>query len=145
MLVSPIPLHRWRMWGRGYNQSALIARALSRSMGLELGLDVVRRTRATPMLRGMGPKARKETVRGAFAVSPEWKERVKGRSVLLIDDVYTTGATGNACARVLKRAGAAEVRLLCWARVLRSEEADADRLTKAALEHTSSRQDWRGA
>lgn len=125
-IVAPVPLHRWRIWRRGYNQSALIARAVASKGGLPLALDLLRRQRATPILRGMGPAARAKAVRGAFAVAPDRREMLKGRSVLLIDDVYTTGATANACARALKRAGAAEVRLICWGRVLPGEAEPID-------------------
>lgn len=123
ILLAPVPLHRWRIWRRGYNQAALIARALARRRGLELALDLVERTKATPLLRGLGPAARVKAVRGAFHVPHGRRETVRGRSVLLVDDVYTTGATGNACAQALKRAGAAEVRLVCWARVVLAEHA----------------------
>lgn len=119
VLVVPVPLHRWRIWSRGFNQSALIARSLARRRGLNVVVDLLERSKATPMLRGLGPQARARTVRGAFKVSDRYRARVVGRSILLIDDVYTTGATANACARVLKQAGAAEVRLICWARVVR--------------------------
>lgn len=117
-LVAPVPLHRWRIWSRGYNQAALIARSVARRNGLPLALDLLRRTRATPLLRGLGRQARAEAVKGAFAVRPGARAAIEGRAVLLIDDVFTTGATADACARALKRAGAAEVRLLCWARVV---------------------------
>lgn len=126
VILAPVPLHRWRIWRRGYNQSALIARALAAKGGPPLMLDLVERRRATPILRGMGPAARAKAVRGAFAVSAGRKAGVKGRIVVLIDDVYTTGATANACARALKRAGAAEVRLICWARVIREEAEHVD-------------------
>ena len=119
-LVAPVPLHRWRIWSRGYNQAALIARALARDRG-QLALDLVHRARRTPPLRGMGRLARERAVSGAFRLNPAWKDQVKGRRVVLIDDVYTTGATAKGCARILKRAGAAEVNLLCWARVVRDE------------------------
>ncbi len=119
-LVVPVPLHRWRLWSRGYNQALLIARGLADRSGLDCIPDLLVRTKATPMLRGLGRKARAKAVAGAFAVAG--KVRVKGRTILLIDDVYTSGATADACARALKRAGAAEVRLLCWARVLREEQ-----------------------
>jgi ComF family protein len=121
LLIAPVPLHRWRIWRRGYNQSALIARALHRIAGGELALDLLERRKATPVLRGMGPSARAKAVRGAFLVPTRRRDGLKGRTVLLIDDVYTTGATANACARALKRAGASEVRLLCWARVVRDD------------------------
>lgn len=119
VVVAPVPLHRWRIWSRGFNQSALIARSLARRRGLDLALDLLERRKATPMLRGMGPAARAKAVRGAFWVAERHRAAIVGRSILLIDDVYTTGSTANACAKALKQAGAAEVRLLCWARVRR--------------------------
>jgi ComF family protein len=126
VLVTPVPLQRWRIWSRGFNQSALIARALARRRGLTLALDLVERRKATPMLRGLGRAQRARAVRGVFAVADRHRPALKGRRILLIDDVYTTGATANACAAALKRAGAAEVRLLCWARVLRGTSPTLD-------------------
>ncbi len=116
--LAPVPLHRWRIWRRGYNQSALIATALARRLGLETRPDLIERTRATPPLRGMSPSERKATLRGAFQLPERHRSSVQGRSILLIDDVYTSGATANACARLLKRAGAERVDILCWTRVL---------------------------
>ncbi|MBV9840201.1 MAG: ComF family protein [Sphingomonadaceae bacterium] len=123
-LIAPVPLHARRLWWRGHNQSALIARALARRHGLALVPDLAARTKATPLLRGLGRKARARAVRGAFAVPARHRPLVKDRRVLLIDDVFTTGATADACAATLKRAGAAEVRLLCWARVLRDSDGE---------------------
>ena len=117
-LLVPVPLHRWRIWRRGYNQSALIASALSRRSGVAAELDLLRRTRATPLLRGLGRRERALAVRGAFAVPKPARQRLAGRVVVLVDDVFTTGATANACALALRRAGAARVEVLCWARVL---------------------------
>ena len=121
-VLIPVPLHRWRIWSRGFNQSALIARSLARATGQTLLLDTLVRRKATPVLRGLGANARAKAVRGAFEVPPERKSLLSGRTVLLIDDVFTSGATAGACARVLKRAGAERVVVLCWARVL--QEAD---------------------
>lgn len=118
-LLACVPLHRWRIWGRGFNQSALIARALARQAGRDLDVDLLRRTRATPPLRRMSPGQRRLAVRGAFALRTG--AVVRGRTIVLVDDVYTTGATANACARVLKRAGAAAVIVLSWARVVRGD------------------------
>lgn len=123
-LLVPVPLHRWRIWGRGFNQAALIARGLSRLSGVPIELDRLRRVKATPVLRGLGARGRTRAVASAFAMAPTARERVRGRSVVLVDDVFTSGATTDACVRVLKRAGAARVTILCWARVLDPDAAD---------------------
>jgi ComF family protein len=120
-LLVPVPLHRWRIWKRGYNQAALIASALARRSGLECASDVLRRTRATPPLKGLGRRERALAVRGVFAVEKADRPRLKGRHVILVDDVYTSGATAGACARTLRRAGARSVAVLTWARVVRVE------------------------
>lgn len=121
-ILVPVPLHRWRIWRRGYNQAALIAGALARRSGIEARLDLIERVKRTPPLRGMGRRERSEAVRGAFRVAARHKEAVRGRAIVLVDDVYTSGATANACARVLKRAGAAQVNVLAWARVVRGSD-----------------------
>lgn len=118
-ILVPVPLHRWRIWKRGYNQAALIALALARRAGLEARLDLIERVKATPPLKAMGPKARQDAVRGAFRVAARYKPALGGRTVILIDDVYTSGATANACAGALRHAGAARIEVLCWARVVR--------------------------
>jgi ComF family protein len=117
-LLIPVPLHRWRIWHRGFNQSALLARQLAKISDQPFALDVLRRAKPTPLLRGLGAKARAAAVQGVFAVGKENAATLKGRTVVLVDDVYTSGATANACANALKRAGAAKVLVLCWARVL---------------------------
>ena len=112
-VLVPVPLHRWRLWGRGFNQSVLIARALGRP----LDPDLLRRTHATPRLKGLNPSQRRRTVGNAFAVRSG--AAVDGRDFILVDDVMTTGATADACARVLRRGGARSVELLAFARVMR--------------------------
>ncbi len=114
-LLVPVPLHRWRLWGRGYNQAALIAAALSRGSGVVHDPLLLRRPRRTPALRGMNPRQRRDAVRAAFSVD----RRIEEAHVVLVDDVYTSGATADACARVLLKAGAGKVSVLCWARVTR--------------------------
>lgn len=117
-LLMPVPLHRWRIWKRGYNQSALIVQALARRTGLPVELDLLRRVKATPPLKGMGRRERALAVRGAFGLAPGAKARLQGKAVVLVDDVYTSGATANACARLLKRSGAVRMDIICWARVV---------------------------
>jgi ComF family protein len=115
-LMVPVPLHRWRLWGRGFNQAALIAAALSRTSGIAHDPLLIKRAKRTPALRGMNPRQRREAVRAAFVVAAA--DKLKGRHVVLIDDVYTSGATADACTRVLLKAGAAKVTVLCWTRVV---------------------------
>lgn len=115
-LLVPVPLHRWRLWSRGYNQAALIGAALARRTGIPHDPLALVRTRATPPLRDLGGRERARAVRGAFAV-PD-RVRVAGRAIGLVDDVYTSGATTDACTRILLARGARSVTILCWARVL---------------------------
>jgi ComF family protein len=120
-LLVPVPLHRRRLWLRGFNQSVMIGRVVSRISGVPLAIDCLQRSRATPMLGGLGRVRRARAVRGAFRVPEERAALLAGRTIYLVDDVYTSGATANSCARALKRAGAAQVIVLCWARVIRDE------------------------
>lgn len=117
-LMVPVPLHRWRLWSRGFNQAALIGSALSRATGVAHDPFALRRPRRTPALRGMGPKQRARAVQAAFAVDPACAGSLRGRHLVLIDDVYTSGATADACTLALLNAGAAKVSVLCWARVV---------------------------
>ena len=123
-LLVPVPLHRWRIWSRGFNQAALIAASLSRATGVPADAELLRRVKATPVLRGLGPRGRAKAVAGAFALAAGAQAKLAGKTVVLIDDVHTSGATATACARVLKRGGADKVILLCWARVLEDAALD---------------------
>ena len=119
-LLVPVPLHRWRLWSRGFNQSALVARELSRRLGIAADPMALSRTRRTPPLKGMSRLQRRRTVAGAFRVRD--KSAIAGKTVILVDDVLTTGSTAEACARTLKRAGAARVELISWARVVKPSQ-----------------------
>jgi len=116
-ILVPVPLHRSRLWSRGFNQAALIARELAR--GCKIGHDplVLRRRKRTAALKGMTPLQRRREVAGAFEVVEP--EKMAGRKIILVDGVLTTGSTANSCARTLKKAGAGRVDLICWARVVR--------------------------
>lgn len=118
-LVVPVPLHRWRLLRRRYNQSALLALAVSRSSGVAAVPDLIRRVRATASQGGLSAGQRRRNVAGAFRVAPRLADRVAGRRVVLVDDVHTTGATLVACTGALRRAGATNVDVLTLARVVR--------------------------
>jgi len=115
--LVPVPLHRWRLFRRRYNQAALLAHALSRESGIPVLPDLLARRRATPSQGGLGRRGRARNVAGAFALGRRGAGLVPGRSILLVDDVHTTGATLAECARLLGRAGAAKIEVLTLARV----------------------------
>lgn len=122
-VIAPVPLHPSRLFQRRFNQSAELARAVSRLSGTLVVPDLLKRTRATPSQVGLSPAARRRNVAGAFSLVAGNGEKVRGRNVLLIDDVLTTGATVEACARRLRAEGAAAVNVLTLARVVPGEDA----------------------
>ena len=117
--LVPVPLHRFRLFTRRYNQAALLAHAVARHHGVAVAPYLLVRTRATPSQAGLNPSAREANVRGSFAVRGARKAAVADRRFVVVDDVVTTGATVAACASVLLRAGAAAVDVLTLARVVR--------------------------
>lgn len=121
-LIVPVPLHRKRLWTRRFNQSALLAQELARQTGKLYAPDTLLRKKCTPPQKGLSRKERNNNVRNAFAVSPRRIAALKGRNVLLIDDVFTSGATLDACTRTLKEAGAVAVYILTIARVTRESD-----------------------
>ena len=117
-LIAPVPLHRWRLLWRRYNQAALLAHALGRLSGKPVAPGLLVRRRATPSQGHLNPAQRRANVAGAFALRPA-AAGIEGKRVLLVDDVLTTGATAGECAKVLLKAGAAAVDVLTLARVNR--------------------------
>ncbi len=115
-LVVPVPLHRWRLWRRRYNQAALLGMALAKQANRPCLPDALERARATPSQGTLGRGQRARNVQGAFRLRRP--EAVAGRKVLLVDDVLTTGATIGECARTLLRGGAQRVDVLTLARVV---------------------------
>lgn len=118
-LIVPVPLHPRRLIKRRFNQAALLAAPVARRSGLKVAAHILRRTRATPSQGEQTAKGRLRNVQGAFAVPGRYKAELKGKRVVLIDDVMTTGATLSACARTLKRAGASHIDVLTLARTVR--------------------------
>jgi ComF family protein len=118
-LLVPVPLHWTRLFARRYNQAAILAHAIHRAGGPPVGPDWLRRHRRTPSQGKLNPESRERNVRGAFGLSRGADP--KGRRIVLIDDVLTTGATVAECARLLRRHGALRVDVLTLARVVRGE------------------------
>lgn len=120
-IIMPVPLHQRRLLKRRYNQSAVLSSLLASDLSLNHAPEMVERIKNTPPQQGNINK-RSKNVRGAFKVVSGGKERLKGKTILLIDDVYTTGATAENCARVLKRAGAGKVYILTVFRVVSAQK-----------------------
>ncbi|WP_428628348.1 double zinc ribbon domain-containing protein [Sphingopyxis sp.] len=118
ILLVPVPLHRWRLWSRGFNQAALMADELARATGAPRDHHLLLRVKSTASLRGKTRRERERIVAGAFALADDGKARATGRHIVLIDDVHASGATLRAAAKVLRRSGAARVSALTWARVV---------------------------
>ncbi|MEQ8651165.1 MAG: ComF family protein [Kiloniellales bacterium] len=118
-LIVPVPLNRWRLFRRRFNQAALLAQALARETGVPPALDLLHRVRATPSQGRRSREARKRNVAGAFALAPGAAERIAGQRLLLIDDVMTSGATLDEASKVLRRGKPKKVTVLTLARVLR--------------------------
>lgn len=119
--LIPVPLHPYRLLARRYNQSALIAHALSRETGVACLPMGLKRVRATPPQGHLSTKERHKNVRKAFAVPHAVAHRIVGKKIILVDDVFTTGATVQECTKVLLKSGAGEVHILTIARVVREE------------------------
>ena len=116
--LVPVPLHWRRLWARRFNQSAALAKEISAVTGVPLAYAALKRGRATAQQVGLTAAERAANVQGAFVVPSEARAGVKGRRFILVDDVLTSGATTDACARALLRAGAANVDVLVFARVV---------------------------
>jgi ComF family protein len=116
--VVPVPLHWRRLWARRFNQSAALASAISAASGVPVALAALKRVKATAQQVGLSRTERATNVQGAFRVPDEGKTEVRGRRLVVVDDVLTSGATAEGCARALLRAGAVNVDVLVFARVV---------------------------
>jgi ComF family protein len=121
--IVPVPLHWRRLWARRCNQSALLAKTISAESGVPMADLALRRVKATAQQVGLSKTARAENVQGAFRVPKERRGELVGRRLILVDDVLTSGATVDACARALLRTGAAAVDVLVFARVVETVQA----------------------
>jgi len=115
--LVPVPLHWRRLWARRFNQSAMLAATVAKDSGVPVAFDALKRVKATAQQVGLSRTERAANIQGAFKVPAEGKAAVAGRRLVLIDDVLTSGATVEGCARALLRAGAANVDVLVFARV----------------------------
>ena len=120
--IVPVPLHYRRLVHRGFNQSGWLAQGLSRRSGVPARVDTLVRRKPTPTQGGLSARERWRNVRAAFAVRPERRAEVDGARIILVDDVFTTGATLSACSLALKRAGAAHIAVVVLARVVRPSD-----------------------
>ncbi|HEX6119978.1 MAG TPA: ComF family protein [Dongiaceae bacterium] len=118
-IIAPVPLHRWRLVRRRYNQAAMLGNAIGHVHAKRVIPDLLVRKRATASQGHLGRSQRQRNVAGAFALHPGRTQIMPGARILLVDDVLTTGATAEACVRILRKAGAAAVDLLVLARVVR--------------------------
>ncbi len=116
-----VPLHRSRLRARRYNQAVILAKGLEKITGIKSYPDVLTRTRATPSQGHLSTDERHKNVRKAFALKEKYKSQIKGKTLVLIDDVYTTGATVNECTKILKSNGAKAVHILTLARVVKED------------------------
>jgi ComF family protein len=116
--IVPVPLHWRRLWARRFNQSAMLAEAIAKECSRPVAYDAVKRVKATVQQVGLTRAQRAENIQGAFRVPAAGKAAIAGRKLVLVDDVLTTGATVEGCARALLRAGAASVDVLTFARVV---------------------------
>ena len=121
-VLVPVPLHWRRAWRRRYNQSGALARIIERQTGVKVVAEALKRIRPTEQQIGLSRPQRASNVQGAFKVAAPEQSRIAGRRVVLVDDVLTSGATVDACARALLRAKAASVDVLVFARVVDSHK-----------------------
>lgn len=119
-MLVPVPLHRFRLLRRHYNQAALLARTISRISGVPLYPRLLLRTRHTPSQAGLSSRKRRLNVRGVFKLHPRYATLVKDKHIVLVDDVMTTGATLTACTKALKKAGAREVTIVTLAKTMKA-------------------------
>jgi ComF family protein len=119
-IIAPVPLHPYRLWKRRYNQSALLTKEVAGYFpDVVMKLQLLKRKRHTPPQTGLTQKQRQDNVKGAFMVNARYKEYIRNKHIVLVDDVMTTGATVNACASALLKDGARRVDILTLCQTLK--------------------------
>jgi ComF family protein len=121
MIIAPVPLHRWRLLRRQFNQAAVLAQSIARIDKADIRVDLLRRIKPTDMQKGKDRAARFANLSRSIILNKACQDQLQGKSVLLVDDVMTTGATLSACAEACKQAGAKKVNAVVFARVARME------------------------
>lgn len=120
--LIPVPLHRWRLLKRRYNQSAIIGHYLSKDTKIPMLHDALIRTRYTPVQGHMSHDERRKNVRKAFIANPVHEDDIKDKTLVLIDDVYTTGSTVKECTKALRKAGAKKIHILTLTRTVKFKD-----------------------
>jgi ComF family protein len=117
--IIPVPLHYFRFLKRRFNQSALLAHTLAKKSGVKCLPNALIRIRKTTPQTGLSSKQREKNVKGAFAINKRYLKQIKGKNILLVDDVMTTGSTINQCTKTLLKSGATQVNVLTLARTVK--------------------------
>jgi ComF family protein len=125
-VLVPVPLHRWRLWHRRFNQAAFLSQQIAKSTGLLVALDALVRAKPSRSQVGLKAEERRKNVARIFKVAPEGQPAIAGRKIVLVDDVLTTGATAGSCAATLLKAGAARVDVLTFTLVLEPKRPHID-------------------
>lgn len=115
-VIVPVPLHRWRLFARRYNQAALLSMEIGKLAKKTVGVDVLQRKRSTQSQGHLNRQQRKANIAGAIEINPRENNDIAGKTIVLVDDVLTTGATVNECSRILRKAGAANIYVLTLSR-----------------------------
>ena len=121
-ILMPVPLHKIRLRKRKFNQSLVLAKELDKNTKLKLIPDLVKRIKDTPSQSGLNQKLRRANMKSAFVINENYREAIRDKVIIVIDDVITTGSTINECAKVLKQNGAREVHALSFARTVKPSD-----------------------